>query len=177
MSELNFFGDRRVEFIDGEIIDVPPQLNQHAYVISRLNALLHRRLDSDRVWIRPQMTLSTHGSSPEPDIAVLSMAPVADRTYAASEDALFVIEVADSTLLYDTTVKPSLYAAGGVPEYWVVSIPDREIIVHREPVEAATAKFGWKYAKVSIAKPGTGVSLLSMPQHLIDPSDILPPAD
>lgn len=175
MSEMDFFGDRRVEFIDGEIIDVPPQFNEHAYVLSRLNAILHRHLDPDRNWIRPQMTLTTHGSAPEPDIAVLATPPRSGRSFADAGEAILVIEVSDTTLAYDATAKSSLYASGGVPEYWVVSIPDREIIVHRDPVEASTARFGWKYARVSTIRSGTPVFLPLMPEHAIDPNDILPP--
>ena len=33
----------------------------------------------------------------------------------------------------DTTVKALVYAQHGLPEYWVVAIPTRQLIVHRQP--------------------------------------------
>jgi Uma2 family endonuclease len=48
------------------------------------------------------------------------------------DETVLVVEVADTSLRQDTTVKRGLYACAGVPEYWVVSIPNREVIVHRD---------------------------------------------
>jgi len=44
-----------------------------------------------------------------------------------------VIEVADTSLEFDTTVKAGLYAAAGIADYWVVDLVSRAVIVLREP--------------------------------------------
>jgi len=174
LSEMNFFGDRKVEFIDGEIIDMASQLNPHSFVVSTFARRLFAIFAESNYWVRIQTTLETTGSAPEPDFAILRGPATSDRVYANANDALLVIEVADSTLLYDTTHKASLYAANRVPEYWVFNIPDREIIVHREPTSHSSAKFGWKYSQIMTFKPGSPVAPICMPSHTIDPADILP---
>ena len=48
---------------------------------------------------------------------------------------LLFIEVASSSLRYDLNAKASLYAEAGVPEYWVLNLVDRELVVFRTPQE------------------------------------------
>lgn len=47
--------------------------------------------------------------------------------------AFLLIEVADSSRQRDLAVKPAIYAAMGAPEYWVVDVQRREVIIHRDP--------------------------------------------
>jgi Uma2 family endonuclease len=44
-----------------------------------------------------------------------------------------VIEVAVSSLPYDLTTKAAVYAAAGVPDFWVVDLVGRRVVVHRSP--------------------------------------------
>jgi len=44
-----------------------------------------------------------------------------------------VVEVADTSLTFDLTVKARLYARAGIVEYWVLDISGRRLIVHRDP--------------------------------------------
>ncbi|HEX7346561.1 MAG TPA: Uma2 family endonuclease, partial [Candidatus Limnocylindrales bacterium] len=69
-------------------------------------------------------------SLPEPDIAVV---PPGEYLQDHPTTAYLVIEVALSSLRIDLRVKPSLYAAMDVPDYWVVDVNARRVIVHREP--------------------------------------------
>ena len=50
-----------------------------------------------------------------------------------SADVLLLIEVSDSSLAFDQSVKLNLYARYGVPEYWVVDVEGRRIVTYREP--------------------------------------------
>ncbi len=74
------------------------------------------------------------GSLPEPDGVVVRGRPrdYADRP-AMPSDVLCVIEVSDSSLLRDLTVKLGVYAAGGVPVYVVVDLQHDVVLVHRDP--------------------------------------------
>jgi Uma2 family endonuclease len=75
-------------------------------------------------------------SAPQPDLMVLRMR--ADRYFSAhphANDALLVVEVADTTLAYDLSIKLPLYASAGVVEMWIVDIEPRAIHVFREPRE------------------------------------------
>jgi Uma2 family endonuclease len=48
-------------------------------------------------------------------------------------DALLVLEIADSSLRYDLETKASIYARYNVVEYWVEDIPNKRLVVHRDP--------------------------------------------
>lgn len=52
-----------------------------------------------------------------------------------ASDALLVIEVADTTLRFDRTIKKPRCAAAGVPELWIVDLEGSRVWVHRNPLE------------------------------------------
>ncbi|HET6235900.1 MAG TPA: Uma2 family endonuclease [Acetobacteraceae bacterium] len=62
-------------------------------------------------------------TEPEPDFAVLK--PRSDDYRLATpraDEVLLIIDVADSSLAYDPTVKRSFYARHGIPEFWIVNL-------------------------------------------------------
>lgn len=174
MSELGFFEGRRVEFIDGEILDMAAQKDPHTYCVTQATYWCHDTFDRARHWVRVQTTLLTGESSPEPDLAVMDYPAEASDGYASSKRALLVIEVADTTLLADTTWKMSLYARAGIRDYWVLSIPDRLVIAHRQPIRAAATRHGFAYAEVRRFAPGELLSPLALPSLTVDPAILLP---
>lgn len=48
-----------------------------------------------------------------------------------------LVEVSDSSLRFDRTVKLELYAATGIPEVWVVDLLHRQVLVWRDPIRTA----------------------------------------
>ena len=48
-------------------------------------------------------------------------------------DVYLLVEVSDSTLIKDRTIKLPLYAAHGIPELWIVNLVDQQIEVYTEP--------------------------------------------
>lgn len=120
--------DMRVELLDGVIVDMSPHSPGHATVITRLARHLAA---TPRWWTRVQLPIEVPpGSEPEPDLAVLADAPSPSRHPRA---ALLVIEVAVSSHAIDRGVKARLYAAAGVPTYWLVDVPSRAVEVRTEP--------------------------------------------
>src|SRR5205814_1171958 len=68
---------------------------------------------------------------PKPDFAIVPGRP---RDYAVHPTtADLVIEVADSSLDFDTYEKRLLYARASIREYWVVDINGRRLLVYRDP--------------------------------------------
>ncbi len=136
LAEIGVIGsDDRVELIGGELIAMAPQNPRHAGCVARLNDLLGARARGQcKLWIQMPLRLSRR-DQPEPDVALLR--PRADDYRsgepATAEDALLVIEVADSSLRADLEVKSDLYAAFGIPEFWVVDLQNDRVVVHREP--------------------------------------------
>ena len=76
----------------------------------------------------------TEDTEPQPDLAICRerVVPYKDREPSA-EDVLLLIEVADTSLRYDRSTKLRLYAAAGVPEYWLVDCTAERIEVFRTP--------------------------------------------
>lgn len=149
--------DERVELLEGVIVAVSPQNRPHAFAIQRLNALLVRQLGS-RFAVLPQLPLTLGAESePEPDLAVVEAAAAASNE-VHPRGALLVIEVADDSLRKDRVVKGPLYARSGVPEYWIVNLPERCVEVHRDP----DADQG-RYLRVAVVGRGEELRCLSVP--------------
>jgi Uma2 family endonuclease len=137
MGEVGILsGDDRVELIDGEIVEMTPIGSQHAACVRRLHNWLFG-LVGDEALISAQLPLKLENDGePIPDLAVLR--PRADGyfdSHPTGPDARVVIEVADSSMLFDRNVKSRLYAGGGVPEYCVVDLPRSCVAVFGAPVD------------------------------------------
>jgi Uma2 family endonuclease len=125
--------DERVELIRGEIIKMSPIGTRHAAVVDRVNRAFGR-LAGDNAIVRVQSTtVLDEFCAPEPDVALLR--PRDDfyvHKHPAGPDILLIVEVADSSLEYDTTVKVEIYAILGVREYWVADLQNSRLLVHSD---------------------------------------------
>lgn len=124
----------RVELIRGEIIEMSPQGRRHRAFIDNLTQLLATGL-AGRAIVSIQMPIVlTDDTEPEPDVQLLRRraVPYKDRE-ASADDVLLLIEVGVSSLAYDRSTKLRLYAAAGIPEYWVVDAVAESIEVYRTP--------------------------------------------
>jgi Uma2 family endonuclease len=85
-------------------------------------------------FVHSQEPIVTDDSEPEPDIAVVRgrRLDYFDVSPSASGVAL-VVEVSDSTLPDDRTVKKRVYARAGIPIYWIVNVIDQQIEVYTQP--------------------------------------------
>jgi Uma2 family endonuclease len=126
--------NERVELIRGEIIKMSPQGRRHRAFIDNLTQLLATRL-AGRAIVSIQMPIVlADDTEPEPDIQILRRRAVPYKEREADAgDALLLIEVAQTSLAYDRSTKLRLYAAAGIPEYWVVDCVAESIEIHRTP--------------------------------------------
>jgi Uma2 family endonuclease len=174
MSEWNWFHHCKVHLIGGEVIEMASQHDPHAAGVTlTLDAL--RQAFGTGYWVRTQtsLDLSPHGV-PDPDVAVIPGSPRGARPQNIPTTALLVVEVSESTLREDRSIMASLYAAGGITDYWIVNLVQRQLEVHRERVADASRKFGWWYSNRTIHDPGEFVSPLALPQARIAVDDLLP---
>lgn len=126
--------DDRVELLDGEIIQMSPIGPRHSSVVARLTHLLATRAGDAEVRIQDVLHLRD-GREPQPDAGVYRAPKHAyEHRHPTGEDALLVVEVADSSLLHDRTLKAEHYAEAGVQEYWLVDLRRNVVIVARDPV-------------------------------------------
>lgn len=153
LSELGFFGgiDRereRVELVDGELVPMNAKGARHELVRARLQKTMALQLGqafevfSEPGWrpggdryLEPEIIVCREGMSP-------ATVPAAD--------VLLLIEVADTSVDYDTGVKARIYATAGISEYWVVNARTLETIVHLDPRPEG-------YASVSTLAPSASL--------------------
>lgn len=124
----------RVELVEGEILELAAINKFHAYTVGQLTRWLVERYSSDYV-VRPQcpVVIGDH-SEPEPDFAVVTQAQHLECPDHPTE-ALLLVEVSDSSLAFDRIKKARLYGRAGFPEYWIVNLRERSLIVHKQPYE------------------------------------------
>ena len=134
---LGVFQDERVELLDGTIYAMSSIGIPHDYAVQELNELLVVALHG-RAKVRPQMSYAASElSEPEPDLMVTPLISWDDQQ---ANQAHLIIEVAESSLSYDRGRKLRLYASCGVPEYWIVNLPERCIEVYTLPEGNAYAR-------------------------------------
>jgi Uma2 family endonuclease len=88
------------------------------------------------------------------------------ESHPAPEDILLVVEVAESSLDYDRTVKMPLYARAGIREAWLVSLIDRWIEVYTEPSPVG-------YLSMRKALPGASLAPQALPDAAVAVSEVV----
>ena len=74
---------------------------------------------------------------PQPDIAVIKLHPITELVLVDPSEIYFLIEVADSSLRYDSGPKLARYAAAGIPEVWIPNVAARHVEAFHDPVDGA----------------------------------------
>jgi Uma2 family endonuclease len=149
MIATGILDDRRVELLKGEIVEMSPEGEPHAYFSSEAGEYLSRLL-ADRAMIRPGKPITLpNDSEPEPDIAIVQRL---GREYLEHhpypENVFWLIEYSDSSLEKDLEIKSKVYAEVKIPECWVVNLKKRQLIVFRDPQDG-------EYASKSTLAGGT----------------------
>jgi Uma2 family endonuclease len=171
MAEAGILGrEDRVELIHGVIREMSAKKRPHVLGTIVVRELFARLLAGRAsVYEEKPLELGALDSEPEPDVAIYSnpdlMAYGTDRT-----EPLLVIEVADATVKYDLTVKAELYAGGEIPEYWVVDLVHRRLVVFRDPKDGA-------YRSHSEHEPVARVKPVSWQDLEIEVAELFPPPD
>lgn len=153
-----FSDDDRLELINGEIKTMSPIGKKHVACIIRLVKLFEKKL-GDRFMVSPQnsIRLNNH-AEPQPDIAILKWR---DDFYTealpTSDDILLIIEVVDSTTVYDREVKAPLYATNGIPEMWLFDLNKKAIEGYSQPSANG-------YKQIHRYDEGDTLSMLAFPE-------------
>ena len=148
------FGEgEHVELIAGEIIKMAPKGNHHELLRNELTLYWGDRRASLYKFAAAQPLRLGDNDEPEPDIILFQ---ANQRVFDVRPDTvLLVVEIADSSLSYDLTIKAALYASFGVREFWVLDARSLMATVHRHPQDG-------KYTEVSeLAAVETLIPLLA----------------
>ncbi|MCI0703642.1 MAG: Uma2 family endonuclease [Planctomycetia bacterium] len=122
------------ELLEGNLVHKLSSGIPHDKAIQALTKRLVRLLPTG--WdVRAQCAVTlAGGSEPEPDFALVRGD---ESTYAnrhpGPADTGLLIEVSDTSLSIDRHDKGSIYAANGIPIYWVVNVVDKVIEVYTQP--------------------------------------------
>ena len=142
MAEAGVLGDaRRVELIDGEIIDMAAIGSPHAAITNRLIRAFAGAVSGGSALMSVQSPLRLDMyNEPQPDLMLLR--PRADdyrTSHPGAADVLLLAEGSETSLAYDRGVKLPLYARFRVPEIWIVDLVGGAVGVYREPKDGAYA--------------------------------------
>lgn len=118
------------------------------------------------LWVQNPVQVNDY-SEPVPDVTLLKRR---DDFYARAnpgpEGVLLLIEVSDSTLEYDRQIKVPLYARAGIPEVWLVNLPEGLIEVCSRPS-------GGKYKDGRVVGRGESLTSASVPSLTLDADAVL----
>ena len=164
LGDLGVFEGRRAMLIDGVILEEGPMNPPHAITLELVEETLRSAFGAG--WrFRSQLPLILgQDLDPEPDFAVIAGTARGSSGHPTSAD--LVIEVADSSLDFDTNEKRLLYAAAGLAEYWVVDINGRQLFVYRDPQSG-------DYANRQVLGPADTVSPLAAAAVVVRVADLL----
>jgi Uma2 family endonuclease len=137
LEASGLWDQQRLELVDGELISKMGKKRRHVNALVAVQDWLMRTFGAQ--FVNPEAPIDVAPednptNEPEPDLVVLAKP---SREYQDANprpsDLRLVIEISDSTLGFDLTAKAELYARAGIVEYWVIDVPARRLIVHRDP--------------------------------------------
>ena len=161
--------DDRIELLDGELLIMAPIGDDHDNTTDWIAELSYRNF-SDRARVRTQGSIRLNNmSAPQPDVAILRRRPLSDSRPYYPEDIFLVIEVANTSLRYDSGPKLARYAAAGIIEVWVVNLRDGTVTVYTGLSDSA-------YTSIRTYGPGDRISPQAFPDVSLAIDEFMPPA-
>lgn len=158
----------RVELLNGVVVAMAPSSPRHASVVYRVTEALQDVLRG-RAAVRGQgPLLAGRHSVPEPDVAVVA-GRHEDFENEHPRSALLVVEVSAWSLGQDRLTKAAIYAAAGIPEYWIVNLRDLVVEVRRDPDTAFP-----RYRAVESFGREELIQLVAFPDVRLDTNLLLP---
>jgi Uma2 family endonuclease len=160
--------EARFELLGGEIYQLMAPGPLHAFLVDLIGSLLERLAGAYGFHVREEKPIRLNEEyDPQPDVAVVRGRgrDYRDR-FPGPDDVLLVIEVADSSLQHDRELKLPAYAAAGIPECWLVNLPEQQVEVYQEPA-------GPEYRLRRLYRSGEVVEPSAMPGAALAASELL----
>lgn len=134
LVEQGFFADdddEHIELLEGQLVAREKEGDDHARTQRALIRTFIEAVPASEADIGAGNPLgATDTSEPEPDVSLFP--PSTDRGSHPTTASL-VIEVSNTSLRRHLVLKARIYAQAGIPDYWVVDLVHRAVVVHRGP--------------------------------------------
>ncbi len=166
------WAQERLELVNGELISKMGKKVPHFFSMHALRGMLDDVFGRTRVYTEIPIDVAPPDlptNEPEPDLIVLKNEIRQFTSNPAPADVALLVEVSDSTLRFDLSVKAGLYARAEIEEYWVLDVNNRRLIVHRQPQNGT-------YAEISVFAEGESAASLAAPDRLLRVAGMLPPS-
>ena len=126
--------DDSVELLEGWLVFKMPKNPPHRATTRLVRTALENILPAGW-YVDSQEPITLSNSEPEPDIVVVrgDTRQYLDR-HPGAEDIALIIEVSDTTLQRDRTVKKRIYARAGISVYWIVNLVEEQVEVYSQPL-------------------------------------------
>ena len=157
----------RVELIGGELVPMSPKGPLHERLRSWIGQFLRLTVSPDLLILHEPGWRPDKAQYLEPDFLIVPQSTAPYRT--PGPEVRLLIEVSDTTERFDLGTKATVYAALGVPEYWVIKAATRDIVVHRSPQGDAG------YRDLVTIRGGASIQAVAIPELVLDPEEL--PAD
>ena len=158
--------NNHIELLNGEIIELMPKGPKHTAANSRIVRFFIRLFD-EKIIVRGQDPIWLDGiSEPEPDIV---LAKWSETDYSESHptpaDILLVMEISDTTLIYNREAKARAYSRNGIRQYLLLNLKNETIEDFREPSED-----GYQFKRT--LRKGDSFNLVAFPEIEINLDDL-----
>ena len=157
MAEIGILHeDDRIELLDGEIVEMPPNSPAQAGCATALIVLFAPRMGTAFIPSVHHPVRLDEYNEPAPDFALLQ--PRRDhyrRNHPGPADVLLIVEVGAPSAALDRRIKLPLYARFGIPEVWLVDLARETVRAYRDPAPtgyrtARTYRRGERLAPLAI---------------------------
>ncbi len=151
----------RIFLRDGRLYEKMSKTKAHGSVGASVNLALVSRLPAGwSLWPESTIVLDDR-NAPLPDFSVIRSGDLFGRAnpdrYPEPRDIGVLIEVAVTSLRDDLTTALEQYARAGIPAYWVVDVPGRQLLAHSEPRLEQNRGI---YARVETYQTGQSIPLV-----------------
>ena len=145
--------DDSVELLEGWLVFKMPKNPPHRPTTRLVRTALENILPAGW-YVDSQEPITLSNSEPEPDIVVVrgDTRQYLDR-HPGAEDIALIIEVSDTTLQRDRTVKKRIYARAGISIYWIVNLVEEQVEVYSQPtveVEQPDYSQRWDFGRSAV---------------------------
>jgi Uma2 family endonuclease len=164
-----FTEDDRIEFLDGEIIAMSATGGRHVRTLSRfIDSFFVARDSTIQLSVQSPVRIGGRASF-LPDAVIVRAAPEA-TTVPTADEILIVLEVSDSSRIYDRDTKLPAYASANIPEAWIFDLASDRIERHTDPQDGI-------YKQVATAERGEQIASTILPKLIFDVAATLGPRE